>query len=288
MTPKTKNLITRTIFGAVYVALMVGGIFCFPLMAILMCVVSCFGICEFSKIVSGPLDKLTRGLLLCFSVLVFALISCWGISARGNFFVSPEQLTLWYFYLSVPLLMFAFMIILSITELFRHRPVPVEQISKGVFGMMWIVFPLAALLVFAHLNARIVLAFLIMIWMYDTFAYLGGSLYGRNKMCPHISPGKTWEGTFTGFILTIILAIVFSQIPFFAVICPEMWKWAVFAIIVCLFGTLGDLLESLFKRNAGLKDSGKVIPGHGGVLDRFDSILFATIPVFVYFLTVML
>ena len=288
MNPKTKNLIIRTIAGAVYVALMVGGTFCFPLMAALMCIVSCLGICEFSKIVSGPIDKLTRGLMLCFSVLVFAWIAYWGMTAKGNFFISPEQLTLWYFYLSAPLVVVAYMVVLSIAELFRHRPVPVEQISKGIFGMMWIALPLAALLVFAHFNARIVLAFLIMIWMYDTFAYLGGSLYGRNKMCPHISPGKTWEGTFTGFVLTIILAIVFSQMPFFAAISPVMWKWAMLAIIVCLFGTLGDLLESLFKRNAGLKDSGNTIPGHGGILDRFDSILFATIPVFVYFLTVML
>lgn len=287
MTPKTKNLFVRTAAGAVYVALMVGGTFCFPLMAVLMCAVSCLGICEFSKIVSGPLDKLTRGLSLCLTVIIFAWITYWGMTVRGNFFITSAQVTLWYFYLSIPLLLIAFMAILSIAELFRHRPVPVEQISKGVFGMMWIVLPLTALLVLSQYNPRIVLAFLIMIWMYDTFAYLGGSLYGRNKMCPHISPGKTWEGTFTGFVLTIILAIIFSQIPFFAVICPEMWKWAVLAIIVCLFGTFGDLLESLFKRNAGLKDSGNVIPGHGGILDRFDSILFATIPVFVYFMTII-
>lgn len=288
MTPKTKNLITRTLAGAVYVALMVGGTFCFPLMAVLMCVVSCLGICEFSKIVSGPVDRLTRGLSLCLAIVLFVWIGYWGMTAKGNFFVRPGELTLWYFYLSIPLFLMTYTTIMSVAELFRHRPVPVEQISKGIFGIIWIVLPLAALLVFSNLNARIVLAFLIMIWMYDTFAYLGGSLYGRNKMCPHISPGKTWEGTFTGFVLTIILAIVLSQIPFFAVICPEMWKWAVLAIIVCLFGTFGDLLESLFKRNAGVKDSGNAIPGHGGILDRFDSILFATIPVLVYFLTVMI
>ncbi len=287
MNQKTKTLLIRTATGAVYVALMVAGTFCFPLMVLLMCLTACVGLYEFSKLTSGPTDTCSCNITTVFSIVLFALLGYWGLFLKGSIFVNSAFLNLWFFYLSIPIWLFSLVIILSILELFRHRAIPIEQIAKNIFGVMWITIPLAALTVFSHLNARVVLAFLILIWMSDTFAYLGGSLYGRNKMCPHISPGKTWEGTATGFILTILLSIILSQIPYFGIVCPEMWKWALLAVIVTLFGTLGDLIESLFKRNAGIKDSGNILPGHGGILDRFDSILFTTIPTLAFYMLVM-
>ena len=107
-------------------------------------------------------------------------------------------------------------------------------------------------------------------------------------MCEHISPKKTWEGTVTGFIMTVVMAIVLPSIPYFGHLHIALWKWVVFAILIVLFGTVGDLLESLLKRRAGVKDSGSIMPGHGGMLDRFDSILIASIPALLFALTVMI
>ena len=109
------------------------------------------------------------------------------------------------------------------------------------------------------------------LWMNDTMAYVSGRLIGEKRIWPSVSPGKTWEGSIGGAVFTIGLAMIFSH--YF----PELssMEWLAFAGIVILFGTLGDFLESWIKRKAGVKDSGNLLPGHGGVLDRFDSFLLA-------------
>jgi phosphatidate cytidylyltransferase len=116
------------------------------------------------------------------------------------------------------------------------------------------------------------------IWINDTGAYLVGSFIGKNKMYERISPGKTWEGTIGGVLLCIgvsfVVAKLFPQL--------ELKHWMAVSAIVAVFGTLGDLIESMLKRTAGVKDSGSIMPGHGGVLDRFDSLIFATPFVFTY------
>ncbi len=284
---QTKNLLVRTIAGAVYVALMVAGIFIFPLMDVLMLLVACLSVFEFSKMASGPADRLMEGLLVAVAVVLFGVILFYGMEP-DSFLMNASTLTMLIFYLSIPLLLVALFLVMSVAELFRRRPMPTEQISRSLMGFLWIIAPLGALTVFAQFCPVLALAFLLMIWAYDTFAYLGGSLYGRNKMCEHISPKKTWEGTMTGVLMTIVLAIVLPSIPFFGSMNIAMWKWVVYALIIVVFGTFGDLLESLFKRNAGIKDSGRAIPGHGGVLDRFDSILFAAVPAFLFAVYVMI
>ena len=128
------------------------------------------------------------------------------------------------------------------------------------------------------------LAFFILIWMSDTAAYVFGSLFGKHKLAPNISPGKTWEGFLSSSFFTVGLAIGLSYIPFFQN-NMSLWSWIVFALIIQVFGLIGDLTESLFKRKAGVKDSGNIIPGHGGVMDRFDSMIF-TAPI-TYFLAVL-
>jgi len=119
--------------------------------------------------------------------------------------------------------------------------------------------------------------------MSDTAAYVFGSLFGKHKLAPNISPGKTWEGFLCSCVFTVGLAIGLSYIPLFRqwAEIPVSW-WIVFALIIQVFGLMGDLTESLFKRKAGVKDSGNIIPGHGGVLDRVDSILFAAIPAYLF------
>ena len=155
-------------------------------------------------------------------------------------------------------------------------------------GPIWILLPLCVLfLIWIPQNPAQVLGFFILIWMSDTAAYVFGSLFGKHKLAPNISPGKTWEGFLCSCVFTVGLAIGLSYIPFFQSAGLQLWHWIVIALLTEVFGLMGDLIESLFKRKAGVKDSGNIIPGHGGVLDRVDSILFATLPVWLFCLLAM-
>lgn len=118
-------------------------------------------------------------------------------------------------------------------------------------------------------------------WASDTTAFFIGRRFGRHKLAPNISPGKTWEGTIGGIVGAIIMSILFfTPTPFHLPVV--YWQAIGLSILVSIFGQLGDLVESLIKRNMGVKDSGKLMPGHGGILDRLDSIIFASIVVYYY------
>ncbi|OQX77824.1 MAG: phosphatidate cytidylyltransferase, partial [Bacteroidetes bacterium 4484_249] len=125
---------------------------------------------------------------------------------------------------------------------------------------------------------ELVLGFFILIWTNDTFAYLTGMLFGRHKFFERISPKKTWEGTIGGAVFAIIGAYILSLV--FQVINPI--EWIGFVLTLIIFGTFGDLIESMFKRTINVKDSGGLMPGHGGILDRLDSILIAAPFVIIY------
>jgi phosphatidate cytidylyltransferase len=131
---------------------------------------------------------------------------------------------------------------------------------------------------YAPYNFHYVLGIILLIWASDVGAYLVGSLIGKHKLFERISPGKTWEGTIGAFILNIGCAFIIAN--WF----PELAlkHWIVISILVSVFGSIGDLVESMFKRQAGIKDSGKIMPGHGGILDRFDSLLFVSPFVYAY------
>ncbi len=129
------------------------------------------------------------------------------------------------------------------------------------------------------------LALFFMVWATDTFALLAGHYFGRHKLAPHVSPAKTWEGFFGGLIFTVIAALVFlDAVPaIFGIHLHVAWYHAVaIGVLVGVAGPLGDLAESLLKRTTGVKDSGTIVPGHGGILDRMDSLLFAVLVVFFY------
>jgi len=122
--------------------------------------------------------------------------------------------------------------------------------------------------------------YLLLTWIYDTAAYLYGKSFGRKQLFARISPKKTWEGTIAGAAATLLLAASFAML---APVIPLV-DWLILAGLILVFGTAGDLAESLIKRSLNLKDSGKILPGHGGILDRFDSILISSPFVFLHFL----
>lgn len=276
LNPKTRNLFVRTASGIVYVALMVAAVFT-PWVAVpLAFFFALVGIFEFYKLCNDPSLRPHFGFWI---VAAVCLLEC---------FLNMEVLDLeggpsipW----AVMACVAGFAIFLP--ELIGKSEQAMSHVGLGFLAQMWIVVPLSVLFfLWIPQHPAMVLAFLILIWMSDTAAYVFGSLFGKHKLAPKISPGKTWEGFLCSCVFTVGLAIGLSYIPLFQQAGMPLWGWLVFSLIIQVFGLFGDLTESLFKRKAGVKDSGNIIPGHGGVLDRVDSILFATIPAYLFQLAV--
>lgn len=178
-----------------------------------------------------------------------------------------------------------YILVLFISELYLKRSDPIKSLAYSLFGQLYIALPLALtnLIAFGFLwgyNSIFILAILVIIWVNDTFAYLTGMLFGKHRMFERISPKKSWEGFAGGLTFAIIVGILFAV---FSNTCSFLF-WTGFSITVVAFGTWGDLVESLFKRTLGVKDSGNIIPGHGGVLDRLDSTILAIPAIAVYML----
>jgi phosphatidate cytidylyltransferase len=183
------------------------------------------------------------------------------------------------------LLMVVVLLLLFVVELFRKEEHPFTNIAYSFLGIVWIVLPFSLLNHIPLLlpeGKYVLFALFIFVWMYDTFAYCIGSLIGRHRLMERVSPKKSWEGAIGAAILTLCFAIfapkIFGMLPF------TLLQWVFFALIVVVIGTIGDLLESLFKRQLSVKDSGFILPGHGGILDRFDSVLFILPFIFFYLL----
>jgi len=178
------------------------------------------------------------------------------------------------FVIITALLFFPFIFMAFIYELIAQSETPFTNVAFIVLGMVYIGAPFALLDFIAFegntFYANTVLGLLLMTWLNDSGAYVIGSKFGKTKLLPRISPNKTWEGSIGGVVVTYITALILSN--FF----PErsLFDWLVLATIVATFGSIGDLIESMLKRSVGVKDSGNLLPGHGGMLDRFDAFIF--------------
>jgi phosphatidate cytidylyltransferase len=174
-------------------------------------------------------------------------------------------------------------IILLSVILYKKRDSGFTEAVFTFAGLIYVAIPFSLLIYYpylleAHYNYYILLGFLILIWSNDTFAYITGSLIGRHTLYKEISPKKTWEGTIGGILYTIAIGVLLSLFY----IELHIIHWIIISLIIGVFGNIGDLVESAFKRNADIKDSGNILPGHGGVLDRFDALIFTTPFVFLY------
>jgi phosphatidate cytidylyltransferase len=196
------------------------------------------------------------------------------------------------FFLIVPLWLTIFIYeLLRKDEFSQSIENPFENIVTTILGHIYIIFPFNFILFFGSFseksgsfadiyNHELIFGFFFLVWANDTFAYLVGVAIGRTKLFERISPKKTWEGTIGGVFCTQGIAYVISI--YFTGFAPVHWHAV--ALIVSVFGTLGDLVESMFKRSLGVKDSGTILPGHGGILDRFDGVLLAAPFVMAYLL----
>jgi len=189
--------------------------------------------------------------------------------------------------LTIGLFLFPFLFIPFIVEIFRNKPNPLFNIAVTILGITYVSLPLSMLLIlnspehasiFTHFSA-ILLGYFLITWLYDTGAYLFGRQFGKHPFFERISPKKTWEGTFAGVVVALLAAYGLSFISR----GMFLYDWLILAGIIIIFGTMGDLAESLLKRNLNLKDSGSILPGHGGILDRFDTVFLSAPFVFLYF-----
>jgi len=173
-----------------------------------------------------------------------------------------------------------------IAELLRSKNASVKNSALTLFGLIYVALPFSLLnfIVYSGNPGNtafypwILVGIFLIIWVYDSMAYVFGSLLGKHKIAVNISPGKSWEGLIGGTVFAVIMGIV-NAVLFGKI---DMTNWIIIALLVVIFGTLGDFFESKIKRETGIKDSGNILPGHGGLLDRFDSLLFAAPVIFVW------
>ena len=277
-----KNFILRTITAIGIVAVQV---LCTYLsqysLAALFLLLTALTVNEYIKIMSQRGEvAVSRPIVIAGSCYLF-FVFWFNSLTRG------ESLALFFPYL-------LFLIYCYIKELFGKQPNPIANLGTIMLSQMYVVLPLSLINVLAftpfecfHSEApyyAITLAIYIFIWINDTGAYLSGITLGKHKMFPRISPKKSWEGAIGGALATIASAFIVAHLYTFM----ELWQWIGMAIVVILAGTFGDLTESMMKRQLDIKDSGHILPGHGGFLDRLDSMLFAIPAVVAYLLALSL
>jgi phosphatidate cytidylyltransferase len=257
------NLFQRTISGIIYLIVIIGslllGEYAF---GALFLAVSVLAIAEYLHINRFRFDD-----LISITGIVSGAITFLTAFLYASGFIESK-------YLAVLVIIPVAIMILGL----YIRKDAVQKINILMAGLLYISLPLAMtnLILFPEANGyfythRLFLGILILIWLNDTGAYVSGMLFGKNKLFPRISPKKSWEGFVGGTLATIISGFLMPGLMQIL----DKTDWIVLAIIVSVFGVLGDLVESLLKRNMQVKDSGSIIPGHGGILDRFDSMLFA-------------
>ena len=286
MTDKMKNFITRAITGVLFVAIMVAG-FMQPLtMILLFALITGLALWEYTGLVN-QVENVTVNRFISMVAGVYFFIAVAGINSgyiQTNAVFVPYLLTVVYLFIS---------------ELYARNTNAINDWAYTMLGQMYIALPLAMINVLAFrqspdglitYNFLLPLSVFVFLWINDTGAYCTGSLIGRHKLFPRISPGKTWEGSVGGGLLVVAVAAVIGYWDnrLMGMAGLSVAAWMGLGLVIVVFGTWGDLVESLFKRTLGVKDSGRMLPGHGGMLDRFDSSLMAIPAAVIYLYSITL
>ncbi len=277
-----KNFIVRTITAVFFVAAIVTCFLRPEAMILLFALVTGMTIWEFAGLVNGRENVTVNQMIssVAGAYLFFAM-------AGFNSGMTPAAVFIPYL---------VTIIYLMVAELYLKQEDPVNDWAYTMMSQLYIALPFSLLNVLAfqsdtegiHYVWTIPLSVFVFLWVNDAGAYICGSLLGKHKLFPRISPGKSWEGSVGGGLLVIIVAVIvwhlLEQYGENALGLSAV-EWAGLGLTIVVFGTWGDLVESLFKRTLGIKDSGHILPGHGGMLDRFDSTLMAVPAAVVYLYT---
>ncbi|MBQ8471128.1 MAG: phosphatidate cytidylyltransferase [Alistipes sp.] len=281
MSDKLKNLVVRTVSGIGLTVVVLGGMLWsqWSLGAVLLLLLV-GGMWEFYNLSAKQAINPQRFLGLLTGVLLFALNFAFVsndievLGAASRLFAGGLAMLL----LLVPLMF--------ICELYRKQTNPAANIGATLMGVCYVALPLSLTLYLPIIgseawNPWVLIAYICIVWSNDVFAYLVGMAIGRRRLFERLSPKKSWEGFFGGLAGAVVAGVVVAHLMH-----HDYITWGVLAVVVAVTAVFGDLAESMFKRAADVKDSGALIPGHGGVLDRFDALLLSAPFVFVYMLFV--
>lgn len=275
-----KNLLTRTLTGIIFIVIVIFAIVSNSLLLLnIFFIFMCIGLYEYKNLLK--IKNIDLGIpFYVFAVAFYTLIGYTPLWANP------------FFKKIIPFTLICLLLLFSVIALFHKKEnTALTYIAASLSGIIAIVIPFALInhFVLIEKGQTILITIFILIWAYDTFAYCIGSLIGKHPLFFRISPKKTWEGTLGATICTMILSYFFIYI--FHTVSDlhsiTSFKWVGMAAIIVITGTLGDLIESMFKRELGVKDSGYILPGHGGILDRFDSLLFS-IPFILLYLSIII
>ena len=270
------NFLQRAITGILFVGVLVGCILYDPwTFSALFVVISALTIREFGHLINQVEGvSINKNITMLAGVYLYMAVMAFCTNLSGSKIFLPYLLLIMY---------------LMISELYLKKENPVMNWAYSMLSQLYIALPFAMLNILSFhtspmdtsvsYNPILPLSVFVFIWLSDTGAYCVGSLIGRHRLFARISPKKSWEGSIGGGIVAIGSSFIFAH--YFPIM--NMAEWAGLALIVVIFGTWGDLTESLLKRQLHIKDSGAILPGHGGMLDRFDSALMA-IPAAVFYL----
>lgn len=269
------NFLQRAITGVIFVAVLVGCILGGPIsFTILFALISALTINEFGTIVNRRENtRMNKPISILAGLFLFLCFGYIGVVPGANEIFIPYLFLILYLFIS---------------ELYKKQPNPLNNWAYAMMSQIYIALSFALLNVLAYhsstadsvsqYNPILPLSIFIFNWVNDTGAYCTGMLFGKHRLFERISPKKSWEGSIGGAVFSIIAAIVLAH--FFTFLSTGIWIGLGLTVVV--FGTWGDLTESLMKRTLGIKDSGNILPGHGGMLDRFDSTLMAVPAAVVY------
>ncbi|MBO4581306.1 MAG: phosphatidate cytidylyltransferase [Bacteroidales bacterium] len=266
-----KNLILRTCTGIAFVALVVAAVLSGDIILLnVFMVFACIGLYEYVKLLD------TKNIRISWWFYVTALVT---------YFLLAYMRSVKLLDVHVMLIILTLMACMLLLEVFRRQYEPIVTAAYSVLGVVWIAIPMSLVNILAYDYGKwTLLVMFILLWLSDTLAYCVGSLLGRHKLCERISPKKTWEGSIGSALLTMTAA------GFMPLIIPQLsltvWQTVGMAGVIIVSGTMGDLFESLLKRSLNVKDSGNILPGHGGILDRFDSML-AAVPFVLLYLVII-
>lgn len=264
MSLKGKNLGLRTLSGAILAIVVVGAaLWSQWAMAVVAALIVVISQQELFTMASSRGEVQPMGLLTM----------CLGVALVAECAAKHSPLVLLILLLFIPLLF--------VLELARGKKRPLENIAVSLFGLLYTAVPMGLLMLVGFVGSEWeparVLSIIFIVWVNDIFAYLVGCSIGKHKMCPAISPKKSWEGFIGGILFAVLFAMGVGYM-----MMGDIYLWGGLGATVALAGVAGDLLESMIKREYGVKDSGNLIPGHGGMLDRFDALLLAAPFAYVY------